>query len=78
VSAGEIRLPDDLPAPLVLARWSVADGGRVKAGERICELETERASMDLEASGDGMVWHVVRAGTSLTPGQVFGRFVADP
>jgi pyruvate/2-oxoglutarate dehydrogenase complex dihydrolipoamide acyltransferase (E2) component len=78
VTPTEIRLPERLAGPVALARWYVADGGRVKAGERICELETVRASMDLEASGDGMVWHIVRAGTSLTPGQIVGRFVPDP
>ena len=38
-----------------LARWHVAVGDRVSAGDVIAEVETDKATMEVEAAGDGTV-----------------------
>ena len=38
-----------------LARWLVAEGDEVKAGDVIAEIETDKATMEFEASEDGRV-----------------------
>lgn len=38
-----------------LTRWFVERGTTVKAGDKIAEIETDKASMDVEASEDGVI-----------------------
>ncbi len=38
-----------------LARWKVAEGQAFKAGSVLCEVETDKASMDYEAPKDGVL-----------------------
>lgn len=48
-----------------LARWLVAEGVRVRAGDVIAEIETDKASMEIEAAEDGVVARLlVAAGTA--------------
>src|SRR3970040_1612282 len=44
-----------------LAKWLVREGDRVRAGDVIAEIETDKATMEIEAAEDG------RLGTILVP-----------
>ena len=44
-----------------LAKWLVAEGDLVKAGEPIAEIETDKATMEYEAPGDGRIVRLVIA-----------------
>jgi pyruvate dehydrogenase E1 component beta subunit len=47
-----------------LAKWLVAEGTRVSAGDVIAEIETDKATMEVEAIEDGMIAAIlVPAGT---------------
>src|SRR5499433_1669735 len=38
-----------------LAKWLVAEGQTIKAGDVIAEIETDKATMEVEASDEGKV-----------------------
>lgn len=40
---------------VTLVRWAVAPGGRVKKGDILCTVETEKASVDVESEHEGVV-----------------------
>lgn len=39
----------------VIAKWLVAPGDQVKRGQTLVEVETDKATMELEAAGDGII-----------------------
>ncbi len=48
-----------------LARWLVAEGARVAAGDVIAEIETDKATMEVEAAEDGTLARIlIPAGTA--------------
>ena len=51
-----------------LAKWLVREGDAVKAGDVLAEIETDKASLEFEATSDGVVSRiVVAAGTDDVP-----------
>ena len=42
-----------------LARWLVGVGDNVRAGDRLAEVETDKATLEIEADEDGVVSHVL-------------------
>ena len=44
-----------------IARWWVGPGDRVAAGEVMAEVETDKATVELEAPGDGVVVELLAA-----------------
>src|SRR3546814_15150716 len=44
-----------------LVKWNVGEGDEVKAGDDIAEIETDKATMEVEAVGDGAVGKIVVA-----------------
>src|SRR6516162_6977725 len=42
-----------------LAKWHVKAGDTVKAGQVICEIETDKATMEVEAVDEGKVGQIV-------------------
>ncbi len=50
------------PQNIKLARWYRNDGDIVRRGEVNCELETEKAAVDLEAPNDGILRQLVKVG----------------
>jgi pyruvate dehydrogenase E2 component (dihydrolipoamide acetyltransferase) len=44
-----------------LAKWHVKEGDAVKAGQVICEIETDKATMEVEAVDEGKVGRIVVA-----------------
>jgi len=57
----------------VLVRWILADGQRVSANEPVCELETDKANVDLPSTAAGVLRHIVEEGQTVQVGQVIGR-----
>jgi pyruvate/2-oxoglutarate dehydrogenase complex dihydrolipoamide acyltransferase (E2) component len=45
-----------------VARWLVADGERVRAGQAIVEIEMDKAVAEIEAPLDGILRHAVSEG----------------
>jgi pyruvate dehydrogenase E2 component (dihydrolipoamide acetyltransferase) len=44
----------------ILVRWLVAEGAEVKTGQPILEIETDKATTEIEAPGDGTLARIVR------------------
>lgn len=65
-----------------LARWLVAPGSRVDAGDLVAEITTEKASYEVESPASGVVHPVAQAGDPLTVegllGWVLGEGEAAP
>lgn len=47
---------------VLVARWLVADGERVEAGQPLCDVETTKTAIPLTAEADGVVLRVVEQG----------------
>jgi len=61
-----------------LARWLKAPGDRVGRGEALAEVETDKATMELEAEQDGVLERVVAiAGTDVPVGGVVAYLLSD-
>jgi len=59
-----------------VAEWLVPDGAPVRAGDIVYRLETEKIEFQVEAESDGILRHLVPAGTTLPPGSVVGYILA--
>ncbi len=62
----EIKMPALSPTMEegTLAKWLVADGDDVRSGDVIAEIETDKATMEVEAIEDGKIGQIlVPAGT---------------
>lgn len=67
-STGEIRL----------TRWLLPDGAALASGQAVCQIETDKAIIDLEAIGRGILQHVLSAGSVLNEGDLLGRIKPLP
>ena len=56
----------------MVSEWFIADGAKVKKGEMLYSLETEKVNLDVDAEMDGYVKHTAEAGVMLAPGDVVG------
>lgn len=62
----------------VIARWLVAVGDRVAKGQALAEVETDKATMELEAEADGIVGSLaVDDGKRADVGQVIAVLLAE-
>jgi pyruvate dehydrogenase E2 component (dihydrolipoamide acetyltransferase) len=67
------RLSDSMEEGTIL-KWIVAEGGEVKRGEPLCEIETDKANMTYEADTDGtLIEIVVPEGETVALGEVIAR-----
>jgi len=66
----------DRRSPATLARWHRNDGEIVRQGDPICEIETDKASVDLEAWRDGILRHLAKVGDAVRAGDEVARI--DP
>jgi pyruvate dehydrogenase E2 component (dihydrolipoamide acetyltransferase) len=67
------RLSDSMEEGTVL-KWIVEEGGEVKRGEPLVEIETDKANMTYEADTDGVLVEVVaKEGDTLAIGEVIAR-----
>ncbi len=77
----EIRMPALSPTMTTgtLAKWLVGEGGRVNSGDVIAEIETDKATMEVESVDDGIVAKIfVDAGTeNVAVGEVIAVLAED-
>src|SRR5947199_7926983 len=67
------RLSDSMEEGTIL-KWIVEEGGEVKRGEALCEIETDKANMTYEADTDGVLLEiVVPEGETVALGEVIAR-----
>ncbi|MYK03019.1 MAG: hypothetical protein F4037_13925, partial [Gemmatimonadales bacterium] len=82
--------PADMPTRVVMAQlsptmeegklieWKVAEGDAVAQGDVVAEIETDKANMDVEALGGGVLRKiVVQAGATVPVGALIG-VIAEP
>lgn len=71
----EIRIPTvgESVIEALLAKWHKADGSAVQKDEAICEIETDKITMDLYAEVAGVLTITAAAGTTLPVGSVIGQ-----
>lgn len=67
---------DDTQGQAILARWYASDGQCVEIDQLICELETDKASVNVAAPSAGILRHVKRAGETVRIGEEIGSI--DP
>ena len=55
--ASEVLLPKqgNSVESCIIVQWKVAEGDEVKTGDAIVEVETDKATMDVESSADGVL-----------------------
>src|SRR3954469_22283695 len=67
------RLSDSMEEGTIL-KWLVDEGGEVKRGEPLVEIETDKANMTYDADTDGVLIEVVaKEGDTLPIGEVIAR-----
>ena len=62
-----------------LAKWLVAVGDAVKSGDVLCEIETDKATMEVESIDEGVISELLVAeGAEEVPvGQVIARMIEE-
>ena len=71
------RLSDSMEEGTVL-KWLVEQGGEVKRGEPLVEIETDKANMTYDADTDGVLIEVLASeGDTLAVGEVIARIGSD-
>jgi len=75
VSVPRETVNDDV---VTLARWHVAAGDRVRAGAPLCDIETSKAAIEIEAEREGYVELLVTEGDEVAVGGEVCRLHAAP
>jgi pyruvate/2-oxoglutarate dehydrogenase complex dihydrolipoamide acyltransferase (E2) component len=57
--------------------WKVASGSKVEKDQQLCEVETSKAVMDIEAPESGMVMYSAKAGDEVPVGAVICEIVPE-
>ena len=71
------RLSDSMEEGTVL-KWLVDEGGEVKRGEPLVEIETDKANMTYESTEEGTLVEIVaQEGDTLPIGEIIAR-IGDP
>src|ERR1700722_16410792 len=68
-----LRMPDlsTTGSPIKVVRWLVAVGDSVERGQAILEVETDKATMEVEALGSGtLVQQLVAVGSEASAGHI--------
>ena len=71
----EIKIPEvgESVQEVVVSRWNKQDGDSVKRDELICELETDKVALEINAEADGVLHISVKEGETVAPGTVIGQ-----
>lgn len=70
----ELKIPviGESVTEVTLSNWIKKDGEYVKEGDAVCEIESDKASMELPAPSSGVLKIMVQAGSELKIGAVIG------
>ena len=62
LNAIEVKMPSLSPTMTegTIVKWSVAEGDEVSAGDVLCEIQTDKAVVALEADEDGKLAKIVK------------------
>ncbi|HEY6287488.1 MAG TPA: biotin/lipoyl-containing protein, partial [Ktedonobacteraceae bacterium] len=61
----------------IIVRWLKAEGQEVTKGEPLVEIETDKATVEIEASASGLLAHVTGiVGVEIPVGQVIASIIA--
>jgi 2-oxoglutarate dehydrogenase E2 component (dihydrolipoamide succinyltransferase) len=73
----EIRIPEvgESVREALLAKWFKKNGEPVKKDEPLCEIETDKITLDINADASGMLAITVAEGTTVAVGTVVGTIV---
>jgi pyruvate dehydrogenase E2 component (dihydrolipoamide acetyltransferase) len=66
------RLSDSMEEGTILS-WLIDDGGEVRAGQELAEIETDKATMTYEAEEAGVLAIVAAEGSTVAVGEVIAR-----
>ena len=71
----EIKIPEvgESIQEVVVSRWNKQDGDSVKRDELLCELETDKVALEINAEADGVLHIEVKEGETVAPGTVIGQ-----
>ncbi|MGW0810826.1 2-oxo acid dehydrogenase subunit E2 [Nonomuraea sp. NPDC002799] len=71
----ELRIPklNNNDTEYVLVEWVTGDGRTVASGEVVATVETSKTIEDLVCADDGVLRHLLPAGSSCAPGDLIGR-----
>lgn len=71
----EMRIPEaaESVTEATIGVWLVADGEYVEMDEPVCELESDKASMELPAEASGILRHAAEEGDVLPVGEIVCR-----
>ena len=77
----DIKMPALSPTMTsgTVAKWLVAEGDRVNSGDVIAEIETDKATMEVESVDDGILAKIIVAGgtQNVAVGQVIAVLAED-
>ena len=76
----EIRVPEvgESVHEALLAKWFKKSGETVQKDEPLCELETDKITLDVHAEAGGTLSILVEEGTTLKIGSVIGEISTEP
>jgi 2-oxoglutarate dehydrogenase E2 component (dihydrolipoamide succinyltransferase) len=76
----EIRIPEvgESVREALLAKWIKKSGELVKKDEPLCEIETDKITLDINADAAGILSIQVPEGTTVAIGTVIGTIVEQP
>lgn len=76
----EIRIPEvgESVREALVARWLKDNGAAVRKDEPLCELETDKITLELTAEADGILAIAVPAGETVKIGTVIGTIAEQP
>jgi pyruvate dehydrogenase E2 component (dihydrolipoamide acetyltransferase) len=60
-----------------ISQWHVTDGDAVKKGQLLFEIETDKAAMEIESPGDGVVRELAATGIDIPVGEVVAVILAS-
>ncbi len=71
----EIKIPEvgESIQEVVVSRWNKQDGDLVERDELICELETDKVALEINAEAAGILHIGVKEGETVAPGTVIGQ-----
>lgn len=74
VTEVKVPIPDQTTEEVRIVEWKKAVGDTVKRGEVVLEIETDKAVMEVESAGDGILLQKIVAVDDMVPvGQVIGH-----
>jgi 2-oxoglutarate dehydrogenase E2 component (dihydrolipoamide succinyltransferase) len=76
----DIKIPEvgESVHEALVAKWLKEDGAAVQRDEPLCELETDKITLELPAEADGVLSIVVPAGETVKIGTVIGSIAPGP